>query len=143
MNSHSHPAKDNVPPEDAIARVVMDHCFDLHRNLGPGLFEVVYEVVLAEKLRQAGFAVQRQLPIPIVYEGMEFDEGFKADLIVDDKVLIELKSVEELHPRHFKQVLTYIRLRNYRLGLLINFGDALMKDGFRRIVNGLPEDGRE
>lgn len=129
--------------EDEIARVVMDHCFDIHRNLGPGLLEIVYEVILVDRLRRAGLSVHNQVPVPVSFDGTDFELGFRADILVERKVLVELKSVETLHPRHFKQVLTYVRLMDLRLGLLVNFGDALMKDGFRRIVNNLPEPSRE
>ena len=123
--------------ENAIARIVMDCSFTIHRDLGPGIFESVYETILARKLERAGLRVRRQVPVPIIYEGESFDEGFRADLIIEDKLIIELKSVEELKPVHSKQVLTYLRLTKCKLGLLINFGEALLKDGFKRIVNGL------
>ena len=126
--------------ENQIAAIVMDEAFELHRRLGPGLLESVYEAVLARKLVGRGLLAQRQVPVAIAYEGMTFDEGFRADLIVDDKLILELKSVEHLQPVHAKQLLTYLRLTNRRLGLLINFGEALLKDGFKRVVNGLPEE---
>ena len=123
--------------ENEIAKQVMDAAFLVHRGLGPGLLETVYEVVLARKLSEAGVAVGRQVPVPIRFEGISFDEGFRADLIVGKKVIIELKSVERLQPVHSKQLLTYLRLTGLRLGLLINFGENLLKDGFKRVVNGL------
>jgi GxxExxY protein len=98
--------------------------------------ETVYEVTLAAKLRKRGLSVQRQIPISIEYEGQRFDEGFRADLIVEGKVIVELKSVEQVHPAHKKQVLTYLRLTGMKLGYLLNFGEALMKDGITRIVYG-------
>ncbi len=125
------------PIENKIADSVMDAAFQIHRELGPGLLESVYEVILARKLTDAGLVVERQVPVPIRFQGILFDEGFRADLFVERKVIIELKSVERLQPVHSKQLLTYLRLTGYRLGLLINFGENLMKDGFKRIVNGL------
>jgi GxxExxY protein len=123
--------------ENEIAKHVMDAAFEIHRALGPGLLESVYEAILARKLEQAGLSVERQIPISIRFEDMTFDEGFRADLVVGRKVIIELKSVEHLQPVHAKQVLTYLRLSGCRLGLLINFGEHLLKNGFKRVVNDL------
>jgi len=123
--------------ENEIAKRVMDAAFIIHRALGPGLLETVYEVVLAKKLSDMGLHVERQVPVPIRFEGLAFDEGFRADLIIEHKLIIELKSVEHLAPVHAKQLLTYLRLSNCRLGLLINFGDVLLKDGIKRVANGL------
>ncbi len=123
--------------ENEIASLVMDKAFLMHRELGPGLLESVYEVVLDRQLTETGLAVERQVPIPIRFQGITFDEGFRADLFVEKKVIIELKSVERLQPVHSKQLLTYLRLTGCRLGLLINFGENLMKDGFKRVANGL------
>ena len=123
--------------ENEIAKRVMDAAFMIHRELGPGLLETVYEAILAKKLTDMGLAVERQVPVPIRFEGMVFDEGFRADLIIERKVIIELKSVEHLAPVHSKQLLTYLRLTGCRLGLLINFGEALLKDGFKRVANGM------
>ncbi len=123
--------------ENEIASLVMDKAFLMHRELGPGLLESVYEVVLDRQLTETGLAVERQVPIPIRFQGISFDEGFRADLFVEKKVIIELKSVERLQPVHSKQLLTYLRLTGCRLGLLINFGENLMKDGFKRVANGL------
>lgn len=125
--------------ENEIAAKVMDASFQIHREIGPGLLESVYEVILARLLADAGLHVERQVPVSISFKGLNFDEGFRADLVVEGKLIIELKSVERLQPVHSKQLLTYLRLTGYRLGLLINFGDNLMKDGFKRIVNGLDE----
>ncbi|MGB9441788.1 MAG: GxxExxY protein [Desulfobacterales bacterium] len=125
--------------ENEIAKQIMDAAFLIHRSLGPGLLETVYEVILAKKLTEMGLVVQRQVPVPIRYEGITFDEGFRADLIVSEKVIVELKSVEQLQPVHFKQLLTYLRLTDMRLGLLIDFGESLLKNGFKRVVNGLEE----
>lgn len=123
--------------ENGIARLVMDEAFIIHRKMGPGLLESVYEVVLAKRLQQAGLRVERQVPIPIVFDGAQFDEGFRADLLIEGKVIVELKSVEKTLPIHSKQLLTYLRLSDWRLGLLINFGENLLRDGFKRVVNGL------
>ncbi len=123
--------------ENEIAKRVLDAAFIIHRELGPGLLETVYEVILAKKLTDMGLAVERQVPVPIRFEGIIFDEGFRADLIVERKVIIELKSVERLALVHSKQLLTYLRLSGCRLGLLINFGEVLLKDGIKRIANGM------
>ena len=122
--------------KEEMAAILVDCAFRLHRDLGPGLLETVYEVVLAKMLRDQGLAVERQKPIPIQYAGFTFEEGFRADLIIEDIVLVELKSVENLAPVHSKQVLTYLRLLNLPLGLLINFGAATFKEGCKRIVKG-------
>jgi len=125
--------------ENDISAVVLDAAIAVHRALGPGLLESVYEVALAHVLRQRGLAVARQVPISITYEGITFDEGFRADLIVEDLVLVELKSLERMAPVHRKVVPTYLRLSGLRLGLLVNFGAPMLKDGFERLVNGLDE----
>jgi len=121
---------------EAAASDVIDVSLRLHRELGPGLLESVYEAVLAAKLRQKGYEVQRQRPIAIEFEGLHFDAAFKADLIVGDGLLVEIKSVERLDAAHAKQLLTYLRLTKQPLGLLINFGGETLKEGLRRIVNG-------
>ncbi|MFA7061909.1 MAG: GxxExxY protein [Pedobacter sp.] len=123
--------------ENDIASIIVDCCFRIHTNLGPGLLESVYETVLAYELEKRGLTVTRQLSIPVIYEGIHFDEGFRADLIVEDKVIVELKSVEKVIPVHKKQLLTYLRLSDKKLGLLINFGEYLIKDGITRVANGL------
>jgi len=123
--------------ENEIANMIMDAAFQIHRELGPGLLESVYEVILARKLTEMGLTVERQVPVPIIFQEIFFEEGFRADLFVGQKVIIELKSVERLQPVHSKQLLTYLRLTGCRLGLLINFGEYLMKDGFKRVANGL------
>ena len=125
--------------ENEIAKVVVDAAFKLHSGLGPGLLESVYETLLAHELEQRGLHITRQRPIAIEYSGMKFDEGFRADLVVNDRVILELKSVEELHPSHKKQLKTYLKLSGKRLGLLINFGAPLIKDGIHRVVLGLPD----
>ena len=119
--------------------MVLDAAFKIHTNLGPGLLESVYEAVLAYELTNRGILVRRQVPIPIRYEELSFEEGFRADLLAGESVIVELKSVEKLAPVHGKQVLTQLRLSGHRLGLLINFGEIHLKDGIKRIANGLPD----
>ena len=126
--------------ENEIAKIVVDAAFQIHTKLGSGLLESVYEVVLAALLRKRGLKVERQVPVPIQFEDLSFDEGFRADLIIEGKVIVELKSVEQTAPVHKKQVLTYLRLSDKRLGLLVNFGAALLKDGVTRLVNGLRDE---
>ncbi|MEA3224186.1 MAG: GxxExxY protein [Thermodesulfobacteriota bacterium] len=123
--------------ENEIAKVIVDAAFQIHKRLGPGLLESVYEIVLAYELKKRGVKVKRQVPVAIVYDDIKFDEGFRADLIVEGKVIVELKSVERVFPVHKKQLLTYLRLDDKRLGLLINFGSELIRDGISRVVNGL------
>lgn len=122
---------------DEITGNIVDAAFRLHVGLGPGLLESVYEVVLARELERRGFSVARQLVVPFEYDGMRFDEGLKVDLMVADRVVVELKSVEQLAPAHRKQVLTYLRLLRLPVGLLINFGAGTLKEGLHRIVNHL------
>ena len=126
--------------ENEIATAVVDAAYRLHTGMGPGIFETVYEVTLAHELRKRGYRVERQVAVPIVWDGLKFDEGFRADLVIDDCVIVELKSIGALEPVHSKQVLTYLRLMDKRLGLLINFGETHIKNGIKRIVNGLPEE---
>ncbi len=125
--------------ENEVAKLIVDAAYHIHVKLGPGLLESVYESVLAYELRKRGLSVVRQQPIPVVYDDLHFDEGFRADLIVNDLVIIELKSVEKVHPVHKKQLLTYLRLSDRRLGLLINFGEALIKDGISRVANNMKD----
>ncbi|MCE9525123.1 MAG: GxxExxY protein [Planctomycetales bacterium] len=125
--------------ENELAKIIVDAAYKVHVALGPGLLESVYEVVLAYELRQRGLGVERQLPIPIRYESIVFEEGFRADLVVENQVVIELKSVEEIHRVHKKVLLTYIRLADKRLGLLINFGAPLIKEGISRVANGVED----
>jgi iron complex transport system substrate-binding protein len=114
---------------------VVDTAIRIHRDLGPGLLESVYEMVLAAKLTQIGYRVARQQPIDIEYDGLSFDAAFRIDLLVEERLLIEIKSVERLNPAHAKQLLTYLRLTKQPVGLLINFGGATLKEGIRRLVN--------
>ena len=126
--------------ENAIGREVVDAAIKIHRELGPGLLETVYEVVRARELERRGLRVERQVAVPVVYLDICFEEGFRADIIVEGKVILELKSVEQLSKVHAKQVFTYLKLKGLKLGFLLNFGGNLMKDGIERIVNGLPEE---
>lgn len=119
-----------------LSQIIVDAAFQVHRGLGPGLLESVYEVVLADALRARGLKVERQKPIPIRFEDKVFDEGFRADLIVEGRILVELKSVEQLARVHKKQVLTYLKLSGIPLGLLINFGGELLKGNIERLVAG-------
>lgn len=120
---------------EELSAIVVDTAFHLHKELGPGLLESVYEAVLAKLIQQRGLCVVRQKPVPIEFAGMAFDEGFRADLVVEGKLVVELKSVEHLAPVHSKQLLTYLRLMKVPLGLLINFGSATFKEGIHRVVN--------
>jgi len=125
--------------ENSIAKEVVDAAYCVHTKLGPGLLESVYEVVLSYELEKRGLSVARQQSVPIKYDGLAFDEGFRADIIVEDSVILELKSVEKTVPVHKKQLLTYLRLTDKKLGLLINFGAPLIKHGVSRVVNGLKD----
>lgn len=123
--------------ENSISEVIVNVCFHIHSRLGPGLLESVYEEILDYELKKRGLIVQRQIGIPVIYDGLKMDLGFRADLIVEGKVIIEIKSVEGLAPVHFKQLLTYLKITDKKLGLLVNFNEALIKNGIRRVVNGL------
>jgi len=125
--------------ENEIAREIVDAAFQIHQRLGPGLLESVYEIVLAYELKKRGLKVIRQVAVPISWDDLHFDEAFRADLLAEDKVIVELKSKEKVIPVDKKQVLTHLRLADKRLGLLINFGEELIKNGITRIVNGLEE----
>ena len=125
--------------ENEIGKIIVDCAVRLHKELGPGLLESVYEILLAHELQQRGLRVERQVAIPIVFHGIQFEEGFRADLVVEGTVIVELKSVEAATRAHKKQVLTYLRLGGMKLGYLLNFGEALMKDGISRILNGQVE----
>jgi GxxExxY protein len=122
--------------ENEIAKEILDAAFAVHTNLGPGLLESVYEVILAYELQKRGLTPERQKAMPISYDNVRFDEGFRSDLVVNGKVIAELKSVEALLPVHAKQLLTQLRLSGLKLGLLINFGEAHLKNGVKRVING-------
>lgn len=123
-----------------IARIIIDTAMEIHRRLGPGLLESVYTVILAHELRRKGLNVEREVPIPVKWDRIEMEVGFRADLIVENMVIVELKSVEEVAKVAKKVLLTYLRLADKRLGLLLNFGEELLKDGMSRVVNGLEEE---
>ncbi len=123
--------------ENELSKIILDSCFDIHKKLGPGLFESVYEEILFYELTKAGLQVNRQQAIPVMWNEIKMDIGFRSDLVINSKVLIEIKSVERIAPVHQKQVLTYLRLTDIKLGLLINFNEALLKDGIQRIANNL------
>ena len=125
--------------ENEIGTIIIEEAISLHKKLGPGLLESVYEVLLAYQLEQRGLHVQRQVSIPVVFEGKRFEEGFRADIVVEGKVIIELKSVEKTNPAHKKQLLTYLKLTGLKLGYVLNFGEELMKIGITRTANGLPD----
>jgi GxxExxY protein len=125
--------------ENEIAKEIVDAAYQIHKTLGPGLFESVYEAAMDVELSKRGLRVVRQQAIPVVYESVHLEMGFRAEVIVEGKVIIEIKSVEVLAPVHKKQLLTYLRLAEKRLGLLINFDTELIKNGITRIVNHLPE----
>lgn len=125
--------------ENEIAKIIVDAALKVHKTLGPGLFESVYEAALHYELRKRGLGVVQQLGVPVEYEGLNLGFGFRIDLLVDNKVVIEIKSVEALASVHNKQLATYLHLMDLRLGLLINFNVALIKNGIRRVVNQLAE----
>jgi GxxExxY protein len=125
--------------ENEISGIIVDSAFKVHTSLGPGLLETVYEKVLAYEIRKRGLHVEVQQPVPVYYDNIVFDEGFRLDLLVEDKVIVEIKSIEEIAPIHKKQLLTYLRLKDKRLGLLINFNVELIKQGITRTANGLEE----
>ncbi len=140
MNAFFHLAKRRRAKkmkENEIGTAVVDAAITVHRELGPGLLESVYEIVLAHELSQRGLQVERQVVVPVHYKGLIFEEGFRADLMVGGKVVLELKSVEQLTNAHKKQLQTYLRLTGCKLGYLLNFGESLMKHGIYRAVNGL------
>jgi GxxExxY protein len=123
--------------ENEIAKIIVNTSYDIHVKLGPGLLESVYEEILSYELQNQGLKVERQKPIPVFWKGIKMDIGFRADLIVENKVIVEIKSVELIAPVHPKQLLTYLRITKLKLGLLINFNEKLIKDGITRIVNNL------
>jgi GxxExxY protein len=120
---------------DELTGIIIDTAISIHKGLGPGLLESVYEAVMCVKLSERGLRVEKQVPVDFIYEGVSFKEGFRVDLLVENRVVIELKSVEKVSPVHSKQLLTYMRLMDIEVGLLINFGEALLKKGVHRVVN--------
>ena len=125
--------------ENEVAREIVDVAYRVHSTIGPGLLESVYQEIVAMELEKRGLAVVRQQPVPLIYDGVVFETAFRADLIVADSVIVEIKSIGEFNPVHRKQLITYLRLANKRLGLLINFNVVLIKDGIVRVANGLKE----
>lgn len=123
--------------ENEISKIVVDIAYKVHTKIGPGLLESVYEEIMFCEIKNYGLTVERQKAIPVIWKERQLEIGFRADLIVESKVIIELKSVEEIAPVHYKQVLTYLKLTDLKLGLLINFNEYLIKDGIKRIVNNL------
>ncbi len=140
MGFVEEPGRMSGVKENDLSKIILEAAFHVHTRLGPGLLESVYEVILAYELRKRGLEVERQRSIQIRYDNVLFEEGFRADLVVEDCVIVELKSVAALVPVHAKQVLTQLRLSGRKLGLLINFGEIHLKNGIKRVVNGLPED---
>jgi GxxExxY protein len=127
--------RDTMEQENFMAAEVLNICFDIHKKYGPGLFESVYEELICYELAKKGIAFKRQFPIPLIHDDVKMDIGFVSDLIIEDLVLVELKSISRLEDVHYKQVLTYLRLSGLRLGLLVNFNEALLKNGIKRIAN--------
>jgi len=125
--------------ENEIGTIVVDTAIAVHRELGPGLLESVYEGILAHELRHKGLRVETQKAVPVIYKDIRFEEGFRADLLVEEKVIVELKSVEKVLAAHKKQVQTHLKLTKCKLGYLLNFGEAFMRGGITRCVNGLEE----
>ena len=125
--------------ENEVSRVFVDAALRVHRSLGPGLLESAYQAALCHELRKRGLRVAAEVPVPVVYDGLAPDTGFRADLIVEDLVIVELKSVENVQPVHAKQLRTYLRLAGKHLGLLINFNVDLLKGGITRVANGMPD----
>lgn len=123
--------------ENELSKIIIDISYKIHTRLGPGLLESVYEAILFHELTKKGLKVESQKPIPVIWDGIQLDIGFRTDLIVEDKVIIEIKSVEKISNVHLKQLLTYIKITNLKLGLLINFNEALIKNGIKRVVYGL------
>jgi GxxExxY protein len=123
--------------ENEISKIIVNSCFQIHTELGPGLFESVYEECLYYELIHEGLFVERQKDLPVIYKSNKMEIGFRTDLIIEQKVIVEIKSIELIAPVHQKQLLNYLRLTNMKLGLLINFNEALIKDGIQRIVNNL------
>jgi GxxExxY protein len=125
--------------ENELAAIAVDIAFKIHSQLGPGLLESVYEAIMLYELRKRGLTAEKQVGVPVVWEEVKLDIGFRADIIVEGKLILELKSCEAIEPVHKKQLLTHLRLTNCRLGLLINFNVPLIKEGISRVVNSLPE----
>lgn len=128
--------------ENSVAKIIVDVAYQIHKKLGPGLLESAYQTIMVDELKKRGLSVKSEVLMPIVYDDVVIENGYRADIIVEDLVIIELKSIEKIAYVHKKQLLTYLKLSNYKLGLLINFGAPLIKYGIRRVVNGL-EDNKD
>ncbi len=126
----------NFFSENEISGKILDLCIQIHRQYGPGLFESVYEEIFCYEWAKIGIPFERQVAIPVIHEAIKMEIGFRADVIIDNKVLIELKSIEKLSEVHYKQILTYLKLTGIKIGLLINFNEVLLKNGFHRLING-------
>ena len=124
---------------EELASIAIDCGFHIHKQLGPGALESVYEAILAERLYRCGLKVERQRALPIEFDGIQFAEGFRVDLLVEEQLIVEVKSIERLAPIHAKQLLTYLKLAKQPVGLLMNFGAETLRDGLRRVVNGPAE----
>jgi GxxExxY protein len=129
-------ANRGIMTENDLATVVLDASIFIHKKLGPGLLESIYESILAHELQKKGLLVERQVPLPVIWDGEILADSFRADLIIDRKLLIEIKATDKNYPVYKKQVLTYLKVSELRLGLLINFGSPLLKDGIERVING-------
>lgn len=138
MMSHAKPQRMS---ENELAKIVVDVAFHIHKELGPGLLESVYQKVMAHELRKRGLHVEEEVPVPVVWDEVQLEVGFRIDLFIERKLVVELKSIEKVAPVHKKTLLTYLRLSDCRLGLLMNFGEQLMKTGISRVVNGMQEQG--
>lgn len=125
-----------MTPIDHLTAIVVDECIAIHRELGPGLFETVYETVLAGRLQARGLKAERQVPVPLVVDGHRFEAAYRIDILVDDRLILEIKAVEKLSNAHARQLLTYLRILKQPVGLLLNFSEATMKEGIKRMVNG-------
>ena len=126
----------NIMDENEVANKIIGYAIEVHKILGPGLLESAYQECLFYKLQKEGLIVQKEKPMPLIFEGIKLECGYRIDILVENKVVIEIKSVESLTDVHLAQILTYIKLGNYRLGLLINFNASLLKQGIRRVING-------
>ncbi|MFC3880958.1 GxxExxY protein [Algoriphagus namhaensis] len=123
-----------IDKTEEIFKKVLDACFKVHKTLGPGLLENAYEICLAHELQKMGLRVRSQVALPVIYDGIKLDAGYRIDLLVEESIIVELKAVDELHPIHLAQVLTYLKLSKKKLGLLINFNVKLLKNGIKRVI---------
>jgi GxxExxY protein len=123
--------------ENSVAKIIVDVAYQIHKKLGPGLLESAYQTIMVDELKKRGLNVKSEVLMPVIYDDVVIENGYRADIIVEDLVIIELKSIEKIAYVHKKQLLTYLKLSNYKLGLLINFGAPLIKLGIKRVVNGL------